>query len=247
MYYSIRLWSRCFPLFLQENTFKIHVAMVVLNGVESRQACCKQRDGKGKRRKTERTFLMEVICSFPERNDPGSRCEHYDDGRGKGQTLRWSQVRIYTYMASRNISVSKNSVHTWAWHLFLLASFRILGRDCNAELLQRHYFSGAHEDFAISQSKDAIIYVTVSSFFQRGSRRGHFIRYCRRMSFKLQLCIGNAVAKSYLMTLHKKRLNLGGRRGDRGHSQIRPQKVSRHQQLILNLKRHQKLLLWHTT
>ena len=34
------------------------------------------------------------------------------------------------------------------------------------------------------------------------------------MSFKLQLCIGNAVAKSYLMTLHKKRLNLGGRRGD---------------------------------
>ena len=31
---------------------------------------------------------MEVICSFPERNDPGSRCEHYDDGRGKGQTLR---------------------------------------------------------------------------------------------------------------------------------------------------------------
>eukprot|EP00093_Oithona_nana_P012596 12596.XXX_533412_535134_1 [CDS] Oithona nana genome sequencing. len=47
----------------------------------------------------------------------------------------------------------------------LCAEAKILGRDCNAELLQRHYFSGAHEDFAISQSKDAIIYVTIVVVF----------------------------------------------------------------------------------
>ena len=49
IYRSIRLCSRCFPLFLQENTFKIHVTMVVVfNGVESRQAVssemAKERD-----------------------------------------------------------------------------------------------------------------------------------------------------------------------------------------------------------
>ena len=40
--------------------------------------------------------------------------------------------------------------------------YRILGRDCNAELLQHHFFAGSHEDMVVSQSKDAIIYVTVS-------------------------------------------------------------------------------------
>ena len=41
-------------------------------------------------------------------------------------------------------------------------NFRILGRDCNTELFQHHYFSGSHDDMVVSQSKDAIIYVTVS-------------------------------------------------------------------------------------
>ena len=39
---------------------------------------------------------------------------------------------------------------------------RILGRDCNTELFQHHYYSGNHDDMVVSQSKDAIIYVTVS-------------------------------------------------------------------------------------
>lgn len=33
-----------FSPFLQENTFKIHVTIEVLNGVESREACSKQRE-----------------------------------------------------------------------------------------------------------------------------------------------------------------------------------------------------------
>ena len=76
-------------------------------------------------------------------------------------------------------------------------AFRILGRDCNAELLQRHYFSGAHEDFAISQSKDAIIYVTVSSFFPSKVLEWGFEK-CSNW------CIGYILPKAYLMTLHKK-------------------------------------------
>ena len=48
--------------------------------------------------------------------------------------------------------------------IYFAVPLRILGRDCNAELLQRHYFTGSHEDMAASQSKDAIIYVTVSGF-----------------------------------------------------------------------------------
>jgi hypothetical protein len=43
--------------------------------------------------------------------------------------------------------------------------FRILGRECNAELLQHHYYGGGSgEDVVVQQSKDAIIYVTVSPY-----------------------------------------------------------------------------------
>lgn len=47
----------------------------------------------------------------------------------------------------------------------LCAEAKILGRDCNAELLQHHFFAGSHEDMVVSQSKDAIIYVTIVVVF----------------------------------------------------------------------------------
>ena len=37
-----------------------------------------------------------------------------------------------------------------------------MGRDCNAELMQHHFFGGSQDETGIQQSKDAIIYVTVS-------------------------------------------------------------------------------------
>ena len=50
--------------------------------------------------------------------------------------------------------------HIYIFPLFSL--LRILGRDCNAELMQQHHFFGGSQDEAgIQQSKDAIIYVTV--------------------------------------------------------------------------------------
>ncbi len=54
---------------------------------------------------------------------------------------------------------------------------------------------------------------------------------CSRKSFKLQLCIGYGSSKVLLNDIaHKKGLKLG--EGDRGHSQIRPQKISQRQQLV---------------
>lgn len=47
----------------------------------------------------------------------------------------------------------------------LCAEAKILGRDCNTELFQHHYFSGNHDDMVVSQSKDAIIYVTIVVVF----------------------------------------------------------------------------------
>jgi len=47
----------------------------------------------------------------------------------------------------------------------LCAEAKILGRDCNTELFQHHYFSGSHDDMVVSQSKDAIIYVTIVVVF----------------------------------------------------------------------------------
>jgi len=47
----------------------------------------------------------------------------------------------------------------------LCAEAKILGRDCNKELFQHHYFSGSHDDMVVSQSKDAIIYVTIVVVF----------------------------------------------------------------------------------
>ena len=52
-------------------------------------------------------------------------------------------------------------------HISAFSFSRIMGRDCNAELLQHHYFGGSQDEAAIQQSKDAIIYVTVR-------RRIHF-------------------------------------------------------------------------
>ena len=46
-------------------------------------------------------------------------------------------------------------------HISAFSFSRIMGRDCNAELLQHHYFGGSQDEAAIQQSKDAIIYVTV--------------------------------------------------------------------------------------
>jgi len=47
----------------------------------------------------------------------------------------------------------------------LCAEAKILGRDCNTDLFQHHYFSGSHDDMVVSQSKDAIIYVTIVVVF----------------------------------------------------------------------------------
>jgi len=47
----------------------------------------------------------------------------------------------------------------------LCAEAKILGRDCNTELFQHHYFSGSHDDMVVSQSKDAVIYVTIVVVF----------------------------------------------------------------------------------
>ena len=43
-----------------------------------------------------------------------------------------------------------------------MTSFRLLGKDCNDQLLHGgHFGGGINEDAAAQQSKDAIIYVTV--------------------------------------------------------------------------------------
>lgn len=48
----------------------------------------------------------------------------------------------------------------------LCAQARILGRDCNSDLIQHHYGSmNGHEDAVAQQSKDAIIYVTIVVVF----------------------------------------------------------------------------------
>merc|ERR1719415_51513 len=47
----------------------------------------------------------------------------------------------------------------------LCAQAKIMGRDCNTELLQHHYFGSSQDEAAIQQSKDAIIYVTIVVVF----------------------------------------------------------------------------------
>merc|ERR1711878_190309 len=47
----------------------------------------------------------------------------------------------------------------------LCAQAKILGRDCNAELMQHHFFGGSQDETGIQQSKDAIIYVTIVVVF----------------------------------------------------------------------------------
>ena len=56
----------------------------------------------------------------------------------------------------------RNKLHCIDFDCIFILNCRILGRDCNTELFQHHYFSGSHDDMVVSQSKDAIIYVTVS-------------------------------------------------------------------------------------
>ena len=70
---------------------------------------------------------------------------------------------VINWLKLRPLKVPTSYIVTYIFSLSLFfPNLRILGRDCNAELMQHHFFGGSQDETGIQQSKDAIIYVTVS-------------------------------------------------------------------------------------